>query len=150
MISDPCGLEVLVAPIVIVPAAATSGAVAMDATSDGKLRISEPKFNEWRKIARPGSQNALKTFQQPPLISKCTFYRHRMTLPKEPPATPLRLVGRRTVPVSTRQPRCANPTILTPSLHYASRAGFGSTPSKKVRMSSRLTGQYSLASTPTS
>lgn len=150
MISNPCGLEVLVAPIVIVPAAATSGAVAMDATSGGKLRISEPKFNEWRKIARPGSQNALKTFQQPPLISKCTFYRHRMTLPKEPPATPLRLVGRRTVPVSTRQPRCANPTILTPSLHYASRAGFGSTPSKKVRMSSRLTGQYSLASTPTS
>lgn len=150
MISDPCGLEPLAAPIVIVPAAATSGAVAMDATNGGKSRISEPKFNEWRKIARPGSQNALKTFQQSPLISKCTFYRHRMTLPKEPPATPLRLVGRRTVPVSTRQPRCANPTVLTPSLHYASCAGFGSTPSKKVRMSSRLTGQYSLASTPTS
>lgn len=150
MISDPCGLEVLVVPIVIVPAAATSGTVAMDATIGGKSHISEPKFNEWRKIARPGSQNALKTFQQPPLISKCTFYRHRMTLPKEPPATPLRLVGRRTVPVSTRQPRCANPTVLTPSLHYASCAGFGSTPSKKVRMSSRLTGQYSLASTPTS
>lgn len=150
MISDPCGLEVLVVPIVIVPAAATSGTIAMDATSGGKSRISEPKFNEWRKIARPGSQNALKTFQQSPLISKCTFYRHRMTLPKEPPATPLRLVGRRTVPVSTRQPRCANPTVLTPSLHYASCAGFGSTPSKKVRMSSRLTGQYSLASTPTS
>lgn len=150
MISDPCGLEVLVAPIVIVPAAATSGAVAMDATSDGKLRISEPKFNEWRKIARPGSQNALKTFQQPPLISKCTFYRHRMTLPKKPPATPLGLAGHRTVPAPTRQRRCVNPATLTPSLHYASCAGFGSTPSKKVRMSSRLTGQYSLASTPTS
>lgn len=42
MISDPCGLERLVAPIVIVPAAATAGAVAMDATSGGKSRISEP------------------------------------------------------------------------------------------------------------
>ena len=150
MISDPCGLEVLVAPIVIVPAAATSGAVAMDATSGGKSRISEPKFNERRKIARPGSQNALKTFQQPLLISKCTFYRHRMTLPKEPPVTPLGLAGRRTVPTPAHQPRRANPTALTPSLYYASCAGFGSTPSKKVRMSSRLTGQYSLASTPTS
>lgn len=150
MISNPCGLEVLVAPIVIVPAAATSGAVAMDAISGGKSRISEPKFNEWRKIARPGSQNALKTFQQPPLISKCTFYRHRMTLPKKPPATPLGLAGHRTVPAPTRQRRCVNPATLTPSLHYASCAGFGSTPSKKVRMSSRLTGQYSLASTPTS
>ena len=150
MISNPCGLEVLVAPIVIVPAAATSGAVAMDATSGGKSRISEPKFNEWRKIARPGSQNALKTFQQPPLISKCTFYRHRMTLPKKPPATPLGLAGHRTVPAPTRQRRCVNPATLTPSLHSASCAGFGSTPSKKVRMSSRLTGQYSLASTPTS
>lgn len=150
MISDPCGLEPLVAPIVIVPAAATSGTIAMDTTSGGKSRISEPKFNEWRKIARPGSQNALKTFQQPPLISKCTFYRHRMTLPKKPPATPPRLAGRHTVPTSTHQPRRASPTALTPSLHYASCAGFGSTPSKKVRMSSRLTGQYSLASTPTS
>lgn len=53
VISDPCGIEVLVAPIVIVPVAATSGAVAMDATSGGKSHISEPKFNEWRKIARP-------------------------------------------------------------------------------------------------
>lgn len=150
MISDPCGLEVLVALIVIVPAAATSGAVAMDATSGGKSRISEPKFNEWRKIARPGSQNALKTFQQPPLISKCTFYRHGVALPKEPPATPLGLAGRRTVPTSTHQPRRAGPTALAPPPRYASFAGFGSTPSKKLRMSSRLTGQYSLASTPTS
>lgn len=150
MISDPCGPGILVAPIVTVPAAATTGAVAMDATSGGKSCISEPKFNEWRKIARPGSQNALKTFQQPPLISKCTFYRHRMTLPKEPPITPLGLVRRRTVSASTRQPRCASPTALALSLRYASCAGFGSTPSKKVRMSSRLTGQYSLASTPTS
>lgn len=55
MISDPCGLERLVAPIVIVPAAATAGAVAMDATGGGKSRISKLKFNEWRKIARPGS-----------------------------------------------------------------------------------------------
>lgn len=55
MISDPCGLEVLVAPIVIVPAAAASGAVAMDATSGGKMRISEPKFNEWRIFTYPGS-----------------------------------------------------------------------------------------------
>lgn len=53
VISDPCGIEVLVAPIVIVPAATTSGAIAMDATSGGKSHISEPKFNEWRKIARP-------------------------------------------------------------------------------------------------
>ena len=150
MISDPCGLEPLVAPIVIVPAAATSGTITMDTTSGGKSRISESKFNEWRKIARPRSQNALKTFQQPPPISKCTFYRHRMTLPKEPPATPLGLAGRRTVSASTRQPRCASPTALALSLRYASCAGFGSTPSKKVRMSSRLTGQYSLASTPTS
>lgn len=150
MISDPCGLEVLVAPIVIVPAAATSGAVAMNATSGGTSCISEPKFNEWRKIARPGSQNALKTFQQPPLISKCTFYRHRITLPKEPSATPLGLVGRRTVPAPTHQSRYVNPAALAPSLYYASCAGFGSTPSKKARMSSRLTGQYSLASTPTS
>lgn len=113
MISDPCGLEVLVAPIVIVPAAATSGAVAMNATSGGTSCISEPKFNEWRKIARPGSQNALKTFQQPPLISKCTFYRHRITLPKEPSATPLGLVGRRTVPAPTHQSRYVSQTALT-------------------------------------
>lgn len=49
MISDPCGLEVLVAPIVIVTATAMSDAATMDATSGGTLRFSEPKFNEWRK-----------------------------------------------------------------------------------------------------
>lgn len=113
MISDPCGLEVLVTPIVIVPAAATSGTITMDATSGGTSCISESKFNKWRKTARPGSQNALKTFQQPPLISKCTFYRHRITLPKELPATPLGLAGRRTVSTSTRQPRCVSQTALT-------------------------------------
>ena len=119
--------------------------------------------NQWRKIAHFRAQiqrvaenrtfrvlNALKTFQQPPLISKCTFYRHRITLPKEPPATPLGLVGRCTVPAPTHQSRYVNPATLAPSLHYASCAGFGSTPSKKARISSRLTGQYSLASTPTS
>lgn len=150
MISDPCGLEPLVAPIVIVPAAATSGTITMDTTSGGKSRISEPKFNEWRIFTCLPPQNALKTFQQTPLISKCTFYRHRMTLPKEPPVTPLGLAGLRTVPTSVHQRHRVNPATLTPSLHYASCAGFGSTPSKKVRMSSRLTGQYSLASTPTS
>lgn len=55
VVSDPCGPGVLVALIVIAPAAATSGVVAMDATSGGKSHISEPKFNEWRKIARPRS-----------------------------------------------------------------------------------------------
>lgn len=58
MISDPSGLEDLVAPIVIVPAAATPGAAAMDATSGGKSHVPGPKTPSKRFNNRYSFQNA--------------------------------------------------------------------------------------------